>query len=192
MNLSELYKLRSIVDEINTMIETTLLLDRRDIEKAVSEANNLNGDDGNEHLIRALAHGLQQFDIFEQRLKNVMEINYAVSSNETEMPDVIGCGNNIFALNQLQYEAAWRDYLNVISELQSIARAGEALNSPRMKLASNGKLLRASMPLVSNRFSKLIELTQGKACVDLVCYLRFVEQLYSTERERTVLTTFAA
>ncbi|MEJ1239279.1 hypothetical protein WBG78_14175 [Chryseolinea sp. T2] len=192
MNLSEIYVLRSIIDEINVMIDTTLLLDRRDIERAVFELKSLNGGNVNDELVRAIVHGLQHFDIFEQRLRHVVEINHAVCPEAIDVPDVPPLrGSNIFALNQLQYESAWRDYLSAISELQSIAAMTGSTAYPRLNVASNGKLVRAAMPLVSAKFAKLVQLTQGKGCVELERYRASVELAYSTEKERSLMAMFA-
>src|SRR4051812_5786668 len=109
MSFLNIDKVRSILDEINGMIETTLMLTRGDIAKFMSALKKMDGVNEHADAVKAIIYDLQNFDIFEQRLKHVIEINCCVLLQEADAAGDAMPGINIFRLNQLQYEAAWSD-----------------------------------------------------------------------------------
>src|SRR5688572_12808092 len=107
---------KTLLNEVNGMIETTLLLTRDDVGKIMSLLKKIDGVEAYRGIVSDIVRNLQCFDIFEQRLKHIIEINYSVplpdSGTEEKATD---SDVNIFRLNQLQYEAAWADYIEAIS-----------------------------------------------------------------------------
>jgi hypothetical protein len=185
-------KVRSLLDEVNGMIETTLLLTHDDIGKVMTLTKGLGKRNASQKTMDTIVQHLQNFDIFEQRLRHIVEINDGVPMLNFDVTDRSNTPLtlNIFRLNQLQYEMAWSDYLQAISQLKHVAQVFDIKSLAQFDFSSTGILTRAAMHLTSDKFGKAIELTSYWNPVDLERYVTRLQRIYSTEKERQVLVLF--
>src|SRR5690349_15961832 len=185
-------KVRSLLDEVNGMIETTLLLTHDDIGKVMTLVKGFGKLSASQQTMDSIVQHLQNVDIFEQRLRHIVEINDSVPMRNFDATDRSTklLTLNIFRLNQLQYEMAWSDYLQAIAQLKLIAQAFDVKSLAQFDFASTGILTRAAMHLTSDKFEKAIALTGLWNPVQLERYVLKLQQIYSTEKERQVLMYF--
>jgi hypothetical protein len=191
-NFLDIDKVRSILDEVNGMIETTLLLTRDDIGKVMTMIKNAGKREASQKTVSVIVERLQNFDIFEQRLRHIVELNVTVPTLNYDVTDrsAVPIARNIFRLNQLQYEMAWSDYLQAISQLKLTAQAFDVRSLAQFDFASTGILTKAAMHLTTDKFEKAILLTSVWNPVRLERYLPHAQRIYSTEKERQVLLRY--
>jgi hypothetical protein len=184
---------RTLLEEVNGMIETTLLLTRDDVGKIMSLLKKIDEVEGNRDMVSDIVRNLQCFDIFEQRLKHILEINYSVPLLDTETNEIpIDSALNIFRLNQLQYEAAWADYIQAISSMKCIAEPNTNALPIQVDFASISFLARAAMHLTNDKFDKVVALTHEWNVAQLALYQQSLQEVYSTEVERRLLSMLCA
>lgn len=185
-------KVRSLLNEVNGMIETTLLLTHDDIGKVMTLVKGFGKRSASQKTMDTIVQHLQHFDIFEQRLRHIVEINDSVPMRNFDVTDRSTklVALNVFRLNQLQYEMAWSDYLQAISQLKLVAQTFEVKSLAQFDFASTGILTRAAMHLTSDKFEKAIALTGFWNPVQLERYLAQLQRIYSTQKERQVLMYF--
>jgi hypothetical protein len=184
---------RTLLNEVNGMIETTLLLTRDDVGKIMSLLKKIDGVEAYRGIVSDIVRNLQCFDIFEQRLKHIIEINYSVPLPGSDAGEKATDSDvNIFRLNQLQYEAAWADYIQAISLMKYVVDPHTTQLPFHVDFASDGALTRAAMHLTSDKFEKVVALTHEWQPARLAHYQPSLEEVYSTEVERKLLSMLSA
>jgi hypothetical protein len=184
---------RTLLDEINGMIDTTLLLTRDDIERVMSLLRKIDGVEEYRGIVSDVGRNLQCFDVFEQRLKHIVAINYFVPLRDTDREEKpTDSSLNIFRLNQLQYEAAWADYVQAISFIKYVADPYTNQHSFQVDFVSTSFLTKAAKHLTSDKFDQVITLTHQWHCAQLALYHPSLLEVYSTEIERKLLSMLCA
>jgi hypothetical protein len=179
---------KMILEEVNGMVETTLLLTRADVGKTMSLLKKINDVEEFQEVVSDIVRNLQCFDIFEQRLRHAMEINYFVPIPDKHVEEKLtDSALTVFRVNQVQCDVAWSDYFQAISFIKFILDPHTNQLPFQLDFASTGFLTRAAMDLTSNKFDKIVSLTYKWLPAQLPLYLNAIQQVYSTDVERKVL-----